>query len=112
MYTTTQDTLDMIRDYLDGTLTRADAEGWAELEDFARSILGAALARRGSPMNRPTFDIETAYRAELINWLLDNAERSTLEEWADLWLDALSSDELRQWVRDALPLVTPDTEVA
>lgn len=41
MYTTTQDTLDMIRDYLDGTLTRADAEGWAELEDFARAILEA-----------------------------------------------------------------------
>jgi len=39
MYSTTQDTLDMIRDYLDGTLTRADAEEWAELEDFARSIL-------------------------------------------------------------------------
>ena len=39
MYTTIQDTLDMIRDYLDGTLTRADTEGWAELEDFARAIL-------------------------------------------------------------------------
>jgi len=39
MYSTTQDTLDMIRDYLDGTLTRADTEEWAELEDFARAIL-------------------------------------------------------------------------
>ena len=39
MYSTTHDTLEMIRDYLDGTLTRADGEAWAELEDFARSIL-------------------------------------------------------------------------
>ena len=41
MYTTTNDTLDMIRDYLDGTLTAADAEAWAELQDFARNILTA-----------------------------------------------------------------------
>ena len=39
MYSTTHDTLEMIRDYLDGTLTRADTEEWAELEDFARAIL-------------------------------------------------------------------------
>jgi hypothetical protein len=39
MYSTTNDTLDMIRDYLDGTLTPADVEGWAEIQDFARAIL-------------------------------------------------------------------------
>lgn len=38
MYTN-NDILDMIRDYLDGTLTPADAEGWAELQAFARAIL-------------------------------------------------------------------------
>lgn len=61
-------------------------------------------------MTRPTFDVETADRAALINWLLDDAERRTLEEWAGLWLNALSGNELREWVRDALPFAEPDPE--
>ena len=54
-------------------------------------------------MMHPTFDVETADRAALITWLLDDADFQTLEEWGELWLRTLSSYELRQWVRDALP---------
>lgn len=59
-------------------------------------------------MTSTTFDVETADRAALINWLLDDAERRTLEEWASLWLNALSGNELREWVRDALPEPEPE----
>ena len=54
-------------------------------------------------MMHPTFDVETADRAALITWLLDDADFQTLEEWGELWLRTLSSYELRQWVRDTLP---------
>jgi hypothetical protein len=54
-------------------------------------------------MMHPTFDVETADRAALITWLLDDADRQTLEEWGELWLRTLLDSELRMWVRDALP---------
>jgi hypothetical protein len=54
-------------------------------------------------MMHPTFDVETADRAALITWLLDDADCQTLEEWGELWLRTLLDSELRMWVRDALP---------
>ena len=62
-------------------------------------------------MMHPTFDVETADRAALITWLLDDADFQTLEEWGELWLRTLSSYELRQWVRDALEIAEGEASV-
>jgi len=62
-------------------------------------------------MTHPTFDVETADRAALLNRLLDDADRQTLEEWGELWLRTLLDSELRMWVRDALEIAEGEASV-
>lgn len=45
-YTTEHDTLDLLRDYLNGTL---EAEAWEELRDFAEGILAQYADRFDTP---------------------------------------------------------------
>lgn len=61
-------------------------------------------------MSYPTIDPTTATSHALVCWLLDDAERGTLREWAGLWLESLPERELREWVRDALPFATGEAD--
>jgi hypothetical protein len=45
-YTTEHDTLDLLRDYLNGAL---EPEAWEELRDFAEGILEQYADRNGTP---------------------------------------------------------------
>jgi hypothetical protein len=50
------------------------------------------------------FHPDTASKDRLALWLLDDADRLTLRDWAYLWLtQGLGIPELREMVRDAMP---------
>jgi hypothetical protein len=50
----------------------------------------------------------TATRQEIIRYIVAQTSQENIEEWAERWLNALSGNELREWVRDALPEPEPE----
>lgn len=52
-------------------------------------------------------DPATATPREMVRWLLADASSNTLTEWASLWLNALSGNELREYVEAALSYTRP-----
>lgn len=54
-------------------------------------------------MTQATIDPMTTTPHEMVRWLLADASPDTLTEWASLWLNTLSRQELREYVEAALP---------
>lgn len=55
------------------------------------------------------FHPDTASRERLAEWLLNDAERVAIREWAYLWLtQGLGLPDLREMVRDAMPQEADD----